>query len=325
MTNTLIPRYHKARENCAWFNLEDWATLHVEGADARDFLQRLSTADLRPLSPGEALQTLFLRGDGRLAADAVAVCADDQRFLLVTPSACKDELLQTLEKFHFTEKLTIVNLRSQYRVALLTGPRRAEVISLLTRKNAVVVQDVVAAEVQFAPAGKGLLLVIPDTAFSAVTAAAYPVVDSCDGVIGDEDLFESLRVENGIPAYGVDTTERTIPLEAGLKPAISFTKGCFPGQEIVARINNLGNPANVLVGLTLPETTENLVGQTLMFDGKKTGRITSAAFSPAIGGMLGLGYVKWAQRESGTVLEIEGDRGHTAVVTPVPLAGLATE
>lgn len=321
MTNTLVPRYHKARESCAWFNLEDWAAIRVDGPDARDFLQRLSTADLRPLLPGEALQTLFLRGDGRLAADAVAVCADDQRFLLVAPTVCKDELLQTLEKFHFTEKLTIVNLRSQYRVALLTGPRRAEVISLLTRKDATVVQDVVAAEVQFAPAAKGLLMIIPDTAFSAVTAAAYPVVDSCDGVIGDSDLYESMRVEDGVPAYGRDVTEKTIPLEAGMKPAISFTKGCFPGQEIVARINNLGHPANVLVGLTLPETTENLVGQALLFDSKRTGRITSAAFSPALGGMLGLGYVKWAQREPGTVLEIDGERGHTAVVTVVPLTG----
>lgn len=319
MTNTLISRYHKARSKAAWFHLEDWSVAAVVGQDARDFLQRLGTADLRPLTPGNGAQTLFLKGDGRLIAECAVLCRDSDDFLLVMPEVCREALLEALDRFHFTEKLTISDHRTKYHVGFLAGPARADIMAGVAGTSPDVLADVVAADVTFAPQASRLMLVIPEENFSRVTHALYEVLEQREAVIGDMDLLRVIQMEDGVPKFGVDTTERTIPLEAGQKSSISFTKGCFPGQEIVARINNLGHPARVLVGLVLPETTSDLVGRKLLFEGKETGQITSVAFSPALGGMLGLAYVRWNQREEGTVVDIDGDGQYRATVVELPL------
>ncbi len=324
MTNTLISRYQKARSKVAWFHLEDWSVAAVVGQDARDFLQRLGTADLRQLSPGNGAQTLFLKGDGRLIGECAVLCRDNDDFLLVMPEVCREALLEALERFHFTEKLTISDYRSKFHVGMLAGPGRADIMAGVAGTSREVLADVVAADVTFAPEASRLMLVIPDVVFSKVTHALYEVLELRGAVIGDVDLLRVIQMEDGVPKFGVDTTERTIPLEAGQKPSISFTKGCFPGQEIVARINNLGHPARVLVGVLLPETTSDLVGRKLLFEGKETGQITSVSFSPALGGMMGLAYVRWNQREEGTVVDIDGNGQYRATVVELPLKQVRT-
>jgi len=302
-------------QSCALFHLEDWRAVAVSGKDARDFLNRISTRDLRGLLAGQAAQTLFLRGDGRLVADAVVLCRADRDFLLLCPNLCLAPLLDQLEKFHFSEELEF-NEQAGLYIVLICGPRQ----ELLSERLGQIGQEVSCWKTTLAPDGEKTLVICEQSAFSANAGEIYTALEALGGVVGDVDLYQALRIEEARPQFGSELDEKVIPLEAGLKPSISFTKGCFPGQEIVARINNLGHPANVLVPVVLPETTEVLVGRALLAGEKAVGRITSAGYSPLLRRAVGLAYVKWNQRESGTVLRVEGEQEFTAQVIATPAA-----
>jgi folate-binding protein YgfZ len=138
-----------------------------------------------------------------------------------------------------------------------------------------------------------------------------------------EDLYETLRVEVGIPKFGIDMDETTIVPELGLDGLISYSKGCYIGQEIIARIHFRGHVAKKLTGLTLSaplsvadEFTESTRGVELTTpDGKNAGRITSCTFSPKLGKYIALAYVRYDYLTEGT--ELLADRV-PAVVTNLP-------
>ncbi len=321
MASPLTLRYDKAREACALFHMEDWAVFCLEGTDVRDYLHRISTADMKGVQPGQALQTLFLQGDGRLVADSIACCISEHAWYLVCPATCHQALDAQLDRFLFTEDVKVSDLSSQFYVGQFLGPKSDLFLEHLRAKCLDAGSGALAVVATIAPQAVRGFVLVPEAAFAEAKTCMYGWLDANGGVIGDLDLYNTFRIETGSPQFGKELTEKTIPLEAGQKPAISFTKGCFPGQEIVARINNLGHPANVLVGFTLPETTDVLEGRELQADGKTIGRITSLCYSPLLRSPLGLGYVKWAQREPGTVVKVSGDEGYSATIVKLPVPG----
>ena len=126
-----------------------------------------------------------------------------------------------------------------------------------------------------------------------------------------------LRTEAGIPWYGAELNEQTLPPEAGLEQrAISYTKGCYLGQEIVERIRSRGHVNRKLVGLVLGGASLPAAGAKLRRDGKEVGHVTTAVHSPTLGRAIALGYVRREHLEPGTRLEVEG--GGTAEVTTLP-------
>ncbi len=106
------------------------------------------------------------------------------------------------------------------------------------------------------------------------------------------NALEILRLENGSPRYGVDVDENTIVLEAGYQDAISFTKGCYMGQEVVARATHIGRVNRKLVQLEIDAKTTPMAKSPLLIDGNEIGLVTSSAFSPGLGKVVGLGYVQ---------------------------------
>ena len=125
------------------------------------------------------------------------------------------------------------------------------------------------------------------------------------------EAFELLRVEAGVPAYGVDIDETNLPQEVDrTEQAICFTKGCYIGQETVARIRAYGHVNRLLrkLVLLLP-TTENLIGRKLFRQGQEIGQITSAVKSPRLGTTLALGYVRRGHNEPGTAVDVETPAG----------------
>jgi len=311
MTNPLVERYHKAVKTCALFHLENWWVVQVAGKDAKDFLQRLGTADVRSLGKGHAARTLFLGGDGRIVADCYVVTRAADEFWLISNPACGQSLVDQLDRFIFTEDVALQRLDPAFYVGLVVGPS-GDVLASQSPAG-------LSAEIITQEGCDRTSLVLSPEDFSAHRSDFYAAVEQAGGVFGDINLYHTLRIEAGIPEFGLDITNKTIPLEARLKSAISFTKGCFPGQEIVARINNLGHPANVLVGLKVPETTTDLAGKPLLMDSKEIGRITSICYSPGLNSPLALGYTKWAYRESGQVLIIGDGVNLPAEVVDLPL------
>jgi folate-binding protein YgfZ len=127
-----------------------------------------------------------------------------------------------------------------------------------------------------------------------------------------EETLERARAEQGVPAYGAELDERVLPNEARLEDVLSWTKGCYPGQEPVVMAKHRGHPANLLVRLRFGASTPPPVGATLLSGGKPVGRVTTAV--AAKDGPIGLGYVRWALVTSRHVLTVEG--GGTAHIDP---------
>ena len=134
--------------------------------------------------------------------------------------------------------------------------------------------------------------------------------------------YELLRVETGTPVYGMDIDHTNLPQEVGRPElTISFTKGCYIGQETVARINSYGHVNRHLVGLSIPELEEPPAhGSKVVSEDKVVGQITSAVYSPTIGGVIALGYVRSKRGAAGTILGVEcGNRTLPAEVRSLPL------
>ena len=119
------------------------------------------------------------------------------------------------------------------------------------------------------------------------------------------ETFETLRIEAGIPHYGVDMDETNVVIETNLDDAVSYTKGCYVGQEIIVRIKHRGHVAKKLVGLEFDTDQAIEAGTTIKIDKQEIGRVTSAAFSPTVRKTIALGYVRYEHIEPGTNVSID--------------------
>jgi folate-binding protein YgfZ len=129
-----------------------------------------------------------------------------------------------------------------------------------------------------------------------------------------------LRIEAGIPRYGVDMDETTIVTETNLDDAVSFTKGCYLGQEIIIRIKHRGHVAKKISGILVDGATVSAGSKLLSEDSKEIGRVTSSTFSPRLERIIAMGYVKYDYLTPGTKVSVTTDNGETGgVVASLPM------
>ncbi len=282
--------------------------LAVTGPDAAAYLQGQCSQDLDGLAVGSAVDSLVLEPDGKLTALVRVTRTADDAFVVDVDGGFGDAVAARLARFKLRSKLTIESL--DWPAVALRGPRVAEA------------PPVVGGELLGLPFAwngvAGLDLLGPD---------AETVVTGLDGLrwCGDE-AWKALRIEAGIPTMGRELDGRTIAAEAGLvERTVSFTKGCYTGQELVARLDARGNRvARRLCGIVLdaPATEPGgLVGADLTVadgDGKVVGAVTSAAWCPGVGAVAGLAYVHRSV-DHGTAVAA-GDPSVVGRVAPLPLA-----
>jgi aminomethyltransferase len=237
------------------------AFVRVLGPHAADYLNRMVSNDVLSLAPGAACDALLLTPKGRVIATVrVARRGADDYLLLTEPElgeAVRDHLLRT----RFAARCEIE--LEQHGSYLLFGPNprvREGVLAVPNDDYGVPCLELVGEE---APPGAERL---------------------------DDDV-ERLRIEAGTPRFGAEIDDRVLPAEAGLEErAISFTKGCYPGQEPVARLHYRGHPNRALRLLRIESGELPARGSEILHDGKPVGRVTSAA--PAGGRVVALGYVR---------------------------------
>lgn len=233
------------------------AVIWVDGPDAEHFLHGLLSNDVAALAAGDDCPALLLDNKGHLEAMLLVHRGEQEAFTLLTDPSTAARTVELLHEFHFSEDLEI------------TGPEPS---------NAVLV-------IGDAPAPEGAELVLTawiPGARIALVAEAWPDDDS--------GRAERLRVEAGIPRVGVDTAEKTLPHEIGLVAgAVSFEKGCYLGQETVARVEYRGGVRRHLRGVRAEVPLS--AGLELLRDGKAVGTITSALTSPSLG-HIGLGVLR---------------------------------
>jgi folate-binding protein YgfZ len=246
----------------------------VAGRDARNFLQGQLTQDLSPLVPGDSVESLVLSPQGRIDAYLQVSCRSEEHFLLAIDAGFGPALLERLARFRLRVKAELS--LGEGRVLAVRGPGAGQLRASLAPEAVCYMIDW--------PGMSGFDLVVDD---------GGPVLD-CR--LGDPRALEFGRIRAGLPRMGAELDGRTIPQETPLTPrCISFTKGCFTGQELVARLDARGsNVARHLRGLVIAAgVTARLpeAGSPIVVDGEEVGSLTSCACSEATGTCVALGYV----------------------------------
>ncbi len=274
---------HAANESWAVGPIEAPAVLRASGKDAKDYLHRMTTQDVNALPPGGSAYTAILNAKGHLLADAHVLVETDGVLLVMDPRAAPDARAH-LEKFVIMDDVAFEDLSAEVRVvpvlgmesAARLGARAATPRRISNRRRGVPSIDLVVAPEEAAPLRAAL------------------VREGAADLAAEE--LEVLRILAGQARFGADMDASRLPMEAGLtRLAISFTKGCYTGQEVVLRATARGHLQRGLVQLALPAGA--VPGTVLSSGGQDVGVVTSAAETPE--GRIGLGYVRRAQWKEG--------------------------
>ena len=274
--------YRALRTNGGVVRRTDRAVLAITGADRSTWLQGLVTNDVASLAPGEARYAAYLTPQGRMITDMVVVARAD-RLLLNVPAPLASSLRDRLDGLIFAEDAQVLDESASFEVWTAIGPG-----------------DPSGGEITDVVVGAG-----------EPHGFAYPEINF--------DTFEVVRIERGIPRFLVDMDTETIPLEAGIEDrAISFTKGCYVGQEVIIRVTHRGGGrvAKKLVRWKADPSAAAvpLPGSRIFSAERDIGRITSAAYSPSREAVVGLGYVHRDFVTPGTEVTVVWNDSPTPIV-----------
>jgi folate-binding protein YgfZ len=333
--------YEAARETAAVFDRSWRGKIAVAGSDRRAYLHAMLTNDVLALAPGSGCYAAYLTPQGRMIADMTVLELGDLVVLDLDPAVAA-AVLERLDKFIFSEDVKLGDLSEAFGKLTVVGPQSARVVAgvVAGAGQAGFGEDelatwtefrnvradfhgetaVVAASWDTGEAGFDLYVERPHVTDLAVALAAAGAVSA------ERADWEILRVEAGRPAFGIDMDGDTIALEAGIENrAISFTKGCYPGQEIVIRVlhRGQGRVARRIVGLRVAGDAVPTRGDVAKAGDRDAGRVTSAVWSPRAGGPIALAMVHRDFFAPGTELSIQhGGQALTATVVTLPLAAV---
>jgi folate-binding protein YgfZ len=329
-------QYRALRHGVGLVNRSDRGRLRLTGRDRRDYLQGLLTNDIAALSTGSGCYACLLTAQGRMIADMYVV-ETGEAILMDLERPVSARVGAHLEQFVFSEDVEIADVSGSIAQLGVFGPRAADVVSRVLAEQGspltapVLDEMAILANRPWAWHGAAATVVrrddLGDMGFDLLIDTAHvqglaQALKDGGAVDVSPAVAEIRRIEIGRPVFGTDMTEDTIPLEAGIEDrAISLTKGCYVGQEIIIRVLHRGHGrvARRLVGLTLdPEAAVPAPGSGIRAGDREIGTITSAALSPALGRPIALGYVHRDFVEPGTAVTVADGSQSPAVVTRLP-------
>ncbi len=315
-----------ARQDAGVADLSARGKLRVTGRDRATWLHGMVSNVVEGLEPGQGNCGSILTNKGTMIADYRLAVRQDDMLLDLEPEV-PSKVGDWLNRYIISEDATLHDDSDHWTLLGVCGPRSAEVVE--EALDVVVAALGVACSIAMDVEGASGMVVRTDRTGQLAYDVWLPATGSSD--IGEslveaaatslsDDAMEVLRIEAGIPRYGVDMDEEIIPLEAQLSDAISFEKGCYVGQEIVARMHYRGHPNKLLVGLRFAGEALPTRKSELFHDAEKPiGWVTSAAFSPTLDAVVGLGYVRANLAEVGTSIELrDGQRTSSATVAETP-------
>ncbi|MBA2334621.1 MAG: YgfZ/GcvT domain-containing protein [Pyrinomonadaceae bacterium] len=287
MDGESLDNYNKIRGGVTGFYEQKRGLIAVWGKEAVQFLDGLITNNVKKLEVGPQMLAAFPNAQGRLLA-VVRVLGQGDRFLFETEEATREKVFQNLFRFTFAGDFFVEDLSDNYRYFEMLGTETPKLAGGFFYNSATSNACFISNE-QAEYFRSGL------TASGAVEIS--------------DDLYEVLRIENGVLKYGVDMDETTIVPELGIDGLISYNKGCYIGQEIIARIHFRGHVAKQLTGVILSEPRAVVTGflpdaELRSPDGKNAGKITSVTFSPKLHKTIALGYVRYDYLADGTKLQV---------------------
>ncbi|HSP63967.1 MAG TPA: glycine cleavage T C-terminal barrel domain-containing protein [Pyrinomonadaceae bacterium] len=311
--STKATEYFAVRDGGAGvIDLSTRGRILVSGSEAVMFLNGLVTNDMKTLLVNSWMPAVFPNVQGRLLA-AVRVIHRADGFLIDTENATRDAVLKLLERFTLAGDFRLADLTENTAQLSIQGAKASEIMAAIFGETvASLGRDTVATiewqEKQITiirathTAEDGFDLFVNATELGTlrdafIKAGVQPVGD---------DTVEQLRLEAGIARYGIDMDETNVVTETNLDDAVSFTKGCYIGQEIIARIKYRGHVAKKLAGLILEgEVSLESGAKIFSTDDKEIGRVTSVGFSPRLARTIALGYVKYDYVAPGTGVKVD--------------------
>ena len=319
--------YRRLRENVGLVDKNYRAYLKFTGPDRVRYLNAILTNDIKTLKENHGTVSLFLSPQGHIQAEIETHALPD-KLLCVSYAMTRERLIPAMDKYIIMDDVTLTDRTDEIASLALEGPKAAPAIAELARLDLNGLEELESREVSF----KGIECRIvrrspgkePSGEFllhrKDLEQMWHVLVDAAKehggGPAGYEAL-NSVRLEQGIPWFGYDFGEKQIPHEAGLQDShISYTKGCYTGQEIVERVRSRGQVNRVRVSLEFEGSVEPAANAPLLAEGKEAGFVTRSGFSPATNAWIGMGYVRREKSAAGTVLEM-GEGRATVIATPI--------
>jgi len=313
--DTLSTDYRTITEACGLLDRSERGKLALTGSEARSFLQGQVTNDVEGLPGGRGCYAAFLTPKGKMLGD-LRILATDDELLLDTERVALQGLFNMIRRFSIGYDAELHKRTLESALLSLIGPAAAAVSGAGELPS----DEHAHAVVEVPGTGSSARAIRTDVGIDLLCDAGE--VDALRGALENagapavaEAAVECLRVERGRPRYGVDLDDSVIPQEAGLNErAVSFTKGCYVGQETVARLYYRGKPNRQLRGLRLSGPASS--GDELSFEGRVVGHLATVAESPRLG-PIALALVR-REAPPGATVDVADDRGITGEVTELP-------
>ncbi len=311
VTVELDAQYRQLREECGLLDRSGRGKLAVTGPDSADYLQGQLTNDVEALEPGEGQYAALLDRKGHMKADMRVLRPGAEELWIDTEPEGLDATRKHLQMYKIGREVEMVDVTEERAILSLIGPRSVEIAGtpplpeFACEETSVAGVDCLAAGTRD---GIDLIAAGEDSDRLREALLGAGAVEVCP------EAVEILRIEAGVPRFGAEMGAETMPAEAGIvEAAVSFTKGCYIGQETVARLHYKGRPNRLLRGLRLSAPAP--AGATLRLGEKEVGALGSSAVSPALG-PIALAIVR-REAEPGSEPAV-GEDGVTARVVDLP-------
>jgi aminomethyltransferase len=311
---TSLAEYQALRQGVALSDLSSRGLIRMTGKDRQRFLHAMVSNDTASLQPGEGCYATFLTVKGHLVADFVVYAEEDAYRLELEPQVV-GPFLEAIDWFIIGDDVTCSDESGTWGLLAIQGPRAAALVTRVLGHEVpdlpmyaslpCTVEGVQTRLIRRSYTGEpGYLLRTSTDTLAPLWQALWSHAEAYQaGAVGVEAL-NMARIEDGVPVYGQDMSDATIPIEANLQSAISYTKGCYVGQEVIARIEARGHVNRKLVGLLLSGDVLPESGAKIVSPQRDVGWITSATYSPALQRPIAMGYVRREVVAPGTALEV---------------------
>jgi folate-binding protein YgfZ len=309
--------YSAVRSAVGMIDLSHRGLLQFTGPDRLSFLQGMLSNDLRSLKPFEGQYATLLTQQGKVIADVRVLCALNS-FYLDFWDNLKSKILDHLNRYLVADEVEITDRSEEYAMLSIQGPKAEALLRKLAgpselptrpKQHAMVtIEEAAVCVVRDSDAAEsGFDLIIPRPHLLTIAKSLTEMGKPFGAAWVGEQAHNVLRIEAGVPRYGIDFSEDNLLLEVGIDHAVSFTKGCYLGQEVVERIRSRGHVNKKLVGLLVAATEPLTAGDLILAGDKEIGQVTSSTRSPALKTTIALGYVHKDFWHAGATVHIKHD------------------
>jgi tRNA-modifying protein YgfZ len=300
--------YEALRRGAAWMNLSERGRIAVRGRDRARLLHNLTSNEIKKLAAGSGCYAFLLSPQGRIQADLNLLAFDDH-MLLDTEPELREKVVQHIRRYIVADQVELEDVTASTCAIALEGPEAAQVLE----KAGAAAPGADYQHLAWGEAGEDKEVTVarigltgqPGFRVYAAARLAERIIRRLAEAGAQPATAEEarlVRLENGRPRYGEDIRDTSLPQETGQMHAVSFSKGCYLGQEIVERIRAQGHVNRKLVLLHLDSAGPLAAGARLTAAGAEAGEITSSVYSPALGKAVALAFVRASYATPGQAL-----------------------